>query len=179
MEQKRLIILTVLLCCAAASCLLAAPADEDPEKHLLSKGPGQGSDKAGSDWPIVMVALAVVVAAAYLLLRLLRKLAPNLAPVGGKNAPFETLARFPLAPRQSLHLIRFGRRLFLLGATSAGINHLATIDDTAEIEQILQAVSRGESPLTGLSRFLHRSSMQQEPDRQHSDETSQTAKDSK
>ena len=49
-------------------------------------------------------------------------------------------------------------RLLLLGATSASINHIATIDDAAEIDLILQAVGRGQSPFKTFGKFFGRSS---------------------
>ena len=84
--------------------------------------------------------------------------AAPLEPPGGASAPVKPLARFHLAPRQTLHLVRCGSRLLLLGATSASINHITTIEDKDEIEGIVQAIDRGQSPLSSLTRLFHRSS---------------------
>lgn len=160
MKRRNLIILASLFCCIITAGLLAAPADSDIENQPLPKpsdsnssGGGLGPDLAG-----ILIALAVVIAAILLLLRLLRRLFPALAPAAGPGAAVKPLARFHLAPRQTLHLVRCGSRLLLLGATSASINHITTIEDSAEIDRILQTINRGESPLTGLSRLFRRSS---------------------
>ncbi len=160
MKRRNLIILSTLLCCFITAGLLAAPADSDIENRPLPKPSGKGSSADGLGWELatILIALAVVIAGIYLLLRVLRRFFPALAPPGGAAAPVKPLARFHLAPRQTLHLVRCGSRLLLLGATSASINHIATIDDPAEIDRILQAVNRGQSPLAGLARLFHRSS---------------------
>ncbi len=159
MKRRNLILLSALLCCFIASSLPAESADADLESRPLFKPLSQNSSAPSLGWDIasILIALAVVIAAIYLLLRLLRRFFPNLAPGGTVAAPVKPLARFHLAPRQTLHLVRCGSRLLLLGATSASINHITTIDDEAEIDRILQALNRGQSPLTGLSRLFHRS----------------------
>ena len=145
----------------------SAAADDDYEKRPLPQTSNGSGSPDGLSWIVtVLIALAVVVAAIYLLLRILRRFFPALVPAAGPTAPIRPLARFHLAPRQVLHLVRCGRRLLLLGATAASINHVATIDDPEEIDRILQTVQRGESPLAGLSRFLHRSSEQPTEDQQ-------------
>ena len=145
---------------------LAAPTDDDFEQRFVPKA-SEGGDADGLGWiGRVLIALAVVVAAIYLVLRVLRRFFPALVPAGGPTAPIRPLARFHLAPRQALHLVRCGRRLLLLGATATSINHVATIDDPEEIDRILQSVQRGESPLAGLSRFFHRAPEQNIEDQQ-------------
>jgi len=145
-----------------AAELLAAPAGDDIEHRALRQPSNGAGSPGGLGWDLarILIALAVVVAAIYLLLRLFRRFFPALAPAAGPAAPIRPLARFHLAPRQALHLVRCGRRLLLLGATATSINHIATIDDAEEIEQILAAIHRGESPFAGLGRFLHRPSEQ-------------------
>ena len=181
MKRRHLAILIIVICLAMAPCLSAVPGDTDIESQYISKGQddGSGSRGLGAEVAIVLVALAIVVAAVYLLLRLLRKLHPSLAPSSQKVDPIKPLARFHLAPKQTLHLVRCGSRLLLLGATSASINHVATIDDATEIDRILQAVGSGQSPLAHLSRFLHRGSQEQDHIKQEMNEDPQAAKDGK
>ena len=159
MKRRNLIILSALLCCLLIASLANAQADLDLENRPLPKPPDQTSSTSSLGWELatILIALAVVIAAIYLLLRLLRRFFPNLAPGSTVAAPVKPLARFHLAPRQTLHLVRCGSRLLLLGATSASINHITAIEDSAEIDKILQALDRGQSPLTGLSRLFHRS----------------------
>ena len=180
MKRCNLVILVIAICLALTPSLLAVTGDVDIEDQYIDKNQGDdlGSGGFGGEVTIVLVILAIVVAAAYLLLRLLRRLHPGLTPASQKTDPIRPLARFYLAPKQTLHLVRCGGRLLLLGATSASINHVATIDDAAEIDRILHAVGTGQSPLAHLSRFLHRGSQEQD----HIEETtkdSQAAKDSK
>lgn len=161
--KRRYLILFSVFCSLMffAAQLAAAPADDDIEQGIL-RPPSSGLGSNGNlGWiATVLIALAVVVAAIYLLLRLLRRFFPALVPASGPTAPIKPLARFHLAPRQALHLVRCGSRLLLLGATAASINHIATIDDPEEIDRIMTAIRRGESPLLGLSRFFHRHSDQ-------------------
>ena len=163
MKQRHLIIFLGSICCLTilAGPLLAA-ADGDDYEHRPLKMPSDAVGRdGGTPWIVtVLIALAVIVAGIYLLLRLLRRFFPALAAAAGPSAPIKSLARFHLAPRQALHLVRCGNRLLVLGATATSINHVATIDNTEEIDQILQAIRRGETPLAGLARFFHRSSEQ-------------------
>ena len=164
MKHRHSIILLSLLCCPIVFTASALAAD-DLEQHPLPQVTDGNGQTGSLGWiGTVLIALAVTVAAIYLLLRLLRRFFPALVPAGGQAAPIRPLARFHLAPRQALHLVRCGQRLLLLGATSNSINHVATIDDPQEIDRILQTLKRGESPLAGLSRFLHRSSQQDAKD---------------
>ena len=160
LKRRNLIILSALLCWVTAAGALAAPDGLDIENTPIRKVSDKGSaaNGQGSELATILIALAVVIAAIYLLLRILRRFFPSLAGSGTASAPVKALARFHLAPRQTLHLVRCGSRLLLLGATSASINHITTIDDADEIERILEAVNRGQSPLAGLGRFFHRSS---------------------
>jgi len=159
-KHRNVIILAGLLCFVLSTGLLAAAAGSDYEDRPLTKVPGNGSGSEGLGWDfgMILIALAVVIAGIYLLLRVLRRFFPKLAVAGGAGAPVKPLARFHLAPRQTLHLVRCGSRLLLLGATSASINHITTIEDKDEIEGIVQAIDRGQSPLSSLSRLFHRSS---------------------
>lgn len=48
----------------------------------------------------------------------------------------EVLGRTPLAPRQQMHVIRFGSRLLLVSVTSTGAETLAEITDPAEVDRL-------------------------------------------
>ena len=162
-----------------AAGLWAAPAEGDIEHRTLPQPGGGDGRSVDFGWELarMLIALAVVVAAVYLLLRLLRRFFPALAPAAGTAAPIKSLARFHLAPRQALHVVRCGKRLLVLGATTTSINHIVTIDNPEEIDQILQAIRRGESPLTGLARFFHRSSQSVAPVPEESPDLSDRIKD--
>ena len=113
MKKRHLIIFLGLICCLTilASPLFAASAGDDYEHLPLKKPSDAAGQGGGTPWIVtVLIALAVVVAAIYLLLRLLRRFFPALAPAAGPSAPIKPLARFHLAPRQALHLVRCGHR---------------------------------------------------------------------
>jgi flagellar biogenesis protein FliO len=63
---------------------------------------------------------------------LLRKLIPQVNRNGGET-PVRVLSTTYLAPKQSLSLIRCGRRIILIGVTPEHISSLAAIDDPAEV----------------------------------------------
>jgi len=69
-----------------------------------------------------LAAIAVVLAAAYLLFRY-----ANQWPLGlpkGKGRHVELLERLPLGPKQSLAVVRFGNKVLLLGLSDGGIHLL-------------------------------------------------------
>ena len=179
MKRRNLIILSALLCCITLAGAIAAPAGSDIENTPLPKvsDKGPSTNGLGSELATILIALAVVIAAIYLLLRIIRRFFPSLAPTAAAAPPVKPLARFHLAPRQTLHLVRCGSRLLLLGVTSASINHITTIDDTDEIDSIIQAIDHGQSPLAGLGRFFHRSSQDQNDNRQDPSVSAQQSKD--
>ena len=168
----KLSILSILFWAISPAALLAGPADGAGIEDTPLKPPPNGSPSDPSvfwEFARILIALAVVIAAIYLLLRLARRFLPGLAGSGRVAQPVKSLARFPIAPKQTLHLVRCGSRLFLLGATSASINHLATIADTQEIDRILQALDRGGSVLSGLGNFMNRSAASAEDSNHESD----------
>jgi len=166
--------LSILFWAISSAAVLAAPADTAGIEDALLKPPPNGSSSDPSvvwEFVKILIALAVVIAAIYLLLRLARRFLPGLAGAGRASQPVKSLARFPIAPRQTLHLVRCGSRLFLLGATSASINHLATIDDADEIDRIVQDLDKGGSVLSGLTsfNFMNRSAAASDDSHQESD----------
>ena len=49
----------------------------------------------------------------------------------------ELLSRQSIGPQQQLALVRFGRRILLVGTTPSGMSTLATVDDPAEVQAIV------------------------------------------
>lgn len=82
--------------------------------------------------------LALVLAAIAALALLLRRLLPSFRP-GGVGL-VEVVGRTHLSPKQTLNLVRVGRRLVLVGATSERLNALCQIDDPREVMEILARV---------------------------------------
>jgi flagellar biogenesis protein FliO len=48
----------------------------------------------------------------------------------------EVLGRAPLAGRQQMHLIRFGRKLVLAAVSPAGVDAISEITDSAEVDRL-------------------------------------------
>jgi len=73
---------------------------------------------------------------------------------GSQSLPieaFEVLGRRSLEPRATVHLVRFGSRVLLLGIGTDGIRTLSEIDDPAEVESLTvacQQPTKNEKPAT-------------------------------
>ncbi len=55
----------------------------------------------------------------------------------GAPAAIELLSRQSIGPQQQLALVRFGRRILLVGTTPTGMSTLATVDDPVEVQAIV------------------------------------------
>lgn len=88
-------------------------------------------------WPLCAV-LAVIALCVYAL----RKWMPQAARLTGGGA-VHVLARYYLSNKQSLCLVRFGRRVALLGVTPSEITTLSEIADPEEVSSLVVAVERG------------------------------------
>lgn len=73
-----------------------------------------------------------------------RRLFPRMGRGGGDGA-ITVLARCALSPKQSLCLVRLGRRIVLLGLTADRINTLAEITDPDEAALLTAAASSGRA----------------------------------
>lgn len=67
---------------------------------------------------------------------LLRRTAPSAGPTLPRDV-VEVLGRTPLAPRQQLYLLRFGRRLLLVSHQLGQTTTLGHIDDPTEVDHLL------------------------------------------
>lgn len=86
----------------------------------------------------MLIVLALVVVLIWLALHLLKRaMGLKGSAVGG----IELFGGVSLGPRKSLQFVRVGNSLHLLGATDHHIGLIATIDDPAEVEQILAGTS--------------------------------------
>ncbi len=68
---------------------------------------------------------------------------------------FEVLGRRILEPKMSVHLVKCGSRVLLLGVGEGGIRTLSEIDDPAEVEQLTAACQSSpklEKPITDSDR---------------------------
>lgn len=132
-------------CAAALLCvLLAAPAlalaagtattGKDPygENTALNLPAGGGSSAhasvggGGGGLARTFIGLAVVVAVIYGLTWVLRQMKKSSATTGAVGTGLSTEATLPLGPNRSVHLIRAGRELVLVGSAEHGIVPIRT-----------------------------------------------------
>ncbi|QDV89173.1 Flagellar biosynthesis protein, FliO [Phycisphaerae bacterium RAS2] len=91
-------------------------------------------------WLPLAFVLVVIVALAWAA----RRMFPRMGRVGGEGA-ITVLSRCALSPKQSLCLVRLGRRVVLLGLTADRINTLAEITDPDEAAMLTAAASSGRA----------------------------------
>lgn len=147
-----------------AASFAAADGPSDPEQQLLQRGPGRTPSAAARPrtfpadnktsllhmfWPLCAVLLVVVLS-----VLAIRKWMPQAARLGGGDT-IKVLARHHLSGRQSLCLVRLGRRAVLLGVTNDRISALSQIDDPEEVAALVAAAQRARpgSFTTMLSKF--------------------------
>ncbi len=99
----------------------------------------------------VFVSLAIVLAAFFLLVLLLRKASPK----GSRQLPqelCENLGRIPLTPKQNLHLLRLGNRLILVSVSLDGVQPITEITDPDEVVMLL-GLCRRQDPHSSTQLF--------------------------
>lgn len=90
-----------------------------------------------------VLALAVVVALILAAAWVVKRLLPGVRR-DGKRGPMQVLATTYLSPKQSLALVRCGRRVILIGVTPEHISSLAVMDDTNDLPSLAHAPDRGD-----------------------------------
>lgn len=75
---------------------------------------------------------------------------------GGRIKALDVIGKMPLAPRQTLYVVRLGRRVLLLGATGERVQTLSEVNDATEAAEIIGATvqSRRESVSSQFSEIL-------------------------
>lgn len=125
------------------------------ETRLLHRDGSSSESEADADaprrnsaWGRTTLALAGVVGLIFLLgwgYRVVTSGGRLSAALGGtRNQLIQVVSRTPLAPRQSLCLVRVGPRLILLGMTSDSVRALDVISDPALAAQLLGQVAQGQ-----------------------------------
>lgn len=82
-------------------------------------------------WPLLAVLAGIV-----LLFWAARKYLPGVQRLTG-SAAVEVLARTHLAPRQSINVVRLGRRILVVGQTAEQLSPLASISDAEEVSELI------------------------------------------
>jgi len=90
-----------------------------------------------------MWALAVVVALILVAAWLAKRLLPGVRR-NGKRGPMQVLATTYLSPKQSLALVRCGRRVILIGVTPEHISSLAVMDETNDLSDLIHPRDGGD-----------------------------------
>lgn len=104
---------------------------QDDTQRPISAGTSPIAGPARLFWPLFVVLGVIVV-----VLLAARKWLPRSRRLGG-GPVLNVLARHYLAPKQSLCLVRLGRRLLLVGITPDRINTVAEITEPNEASEIL------------------------------------------
>jgi flagellar biogenesis protein FliO len=101
--------------------------------------------EAGSSWWIVKTlgALAVVIGLIFVVRSVLGRVAGSVTSSAFSPA-VEVLSRVTVAPRNHILLVRLGKRVLVLGDSSAGLRKLADITEPDEVAGVLAAVSAGK-----------------------------------
>jgi flagellar biosynthetic protein FliO len=89
-------------------------------------------------WPLLSV-LALIALLAWIVKRAL----PARRLSGGSGV-MEVLSRTPLSGKQSLVLVKMGRRLLLLGVSGDQINTLCIVDDPGQVATLIGAAAGGQ-----------------------------------
>jgi flagellar biosynthetic protein FliO len=115
-------------------------AQRESESKDLGRGRrGSGVWSVRDFWPLLSV-LALIVVLAWIVKRSL----PNRRVFAGSGA-IEVLSRTALSNKQSLVLVRMGRRLLLLGVTNEDMNTLCLVEDPDQVAMLVGEAA-GERP---------------------------------
>lgn len=146
---------------SAAAAPAAAPSPQQESQPLFRSGttPDQNAAASrGSDWILqTLGALGLVIGLILAARVVLRRWAGPGAAVGGSPV-VEVLARTSVGARQSVLLLRLGKRILIVGQSSAGLSPLASVDDPDEVADILTALTRSkpQSISQGFSSLMQR-----------------------
>lgn len=115
-------------------------ADDNPDKRLIF-GKGRATDTGSGDRPGVNLLsmlwpLLLVLAGIALLFWAARKYLPGVRRLTGSRAA-EVLARTHLSPRQSINIIKLGRRILVVGQTGEQLSPLGSITDPEEVSELI------------------------------------------
>jgi flagellar protein FliO/FliZ len=155
---------------AAFLCVLLAPAfafatgtatdpyGENTPLNLPSDAAAKTADVGGGGGGLArtFVGLAVVVAVIYGLTWVLRQMKKSSSgELGAHGIGLSTEASMPLGPNRSVHLIRAGRELVLVGSAEHGIVPIRTYtEDEARDLGLLQQQQLGSGDIDGDARLV-------------------------
>ncbi len=124
-----------------------------PESHVDTYGETMPTSRERSGFGTSLAWAVGILAVGWLARQFLKVGGPL---VSGAPSAVEILSRQTIGPQQQLAVMRFGRRILLVGTTPTGMSTLATIDDPAEVQtivaELLLPVTRGRPTMRDLFR---------------------------
>lgn len=143
--------------------------ERKPRNETTAALPGSKPRSAATNWWTSLGGFLAVLALVLLSAKLLRKSLPA-AQKGLPPEVIKILGRKPLDYRHTIHLVRCGSRLLVLGSSQEGLTTLSEITDPVEIDYLAGMCESRESPslAQGFSQFFRKyenaSPLDAEPD---------------
>ncbi len=131
-----------------------------------------GGESGSSGWIVkTLGALAVVIGLIFVVRSLLGRVAGSVTSSAFSPA-VEVLSRVTVAPRNHILLVRLGKRVLVLGDSSAGLRRLADITEPDEVAGVLAAVGVGKanSISRGFGQLLERFNRDYRPEEDWAEE---------
>jgi flagellar protein FliO/FliZ len=153
-----------LVLLAPAGALAATGAGEDTPLNLPADGGAKkiSADSGGGSLVRTFVGLAIVLAVIYGVAWVLKQVKRS-KEERGQGTSLETAAVVALGPNRSLHLVRAGRELVLVGVAEHGVTPIRTYSEDEAIElgligedEDLEDVAQATASRAGAVRWLDR-----------------------
>ena len=128
---------------------LAADSGESTPLNLPSVGQSQATSTGGSSLVRTFVGLAIVLAVIYGLYWVLKQVKAS-KESAASGTSLESVATIPLGPNRSLHLVRAGRELVLVGVAEHGVTPIRTYTEDEAID--LGLIAEEDAELDGTGR---------------------------
>jgi len=92
-----------------------------------------------------LLALALVIALIFGARLLIRRYGHS-AGASAREAAVEVVARTAVGPKKDLLMVRFGRRVLLIGSSANGFDRLGEVDQQQEVDELLSAGRQRQGP---------------------------------
>lgn len=133
------------------------------EGILAPRAPGQSKTLVQAPWDTrTLLAVVTVLGTALVAAGVLKKFLARSRR--GGHSGIDVLEKAFLSPKQSLALVRIGRRVMLVGVAPERISLLTTIRDPAEVDQLLANTAGGRTGQAHFGTLLIRETADYGPD---------------
>ena len=119
---------------------LLPPKDPAQGGDLEDQPVGKGKDGWIGGYLQTLLALALVVALIFITRSLIRRYVPG-GRIAKRDQALGILARTNVGPGRQLLVVRFGRRLLLLGSGPDGLSNLCEVRDREEADELLNSIA--------------------------------------